>query len=544
MARTLDDAAAESALLRDYVRELRASTARLPLYVESMDNDTLNWMRTKAASDPAAVNIVYPLNVGYAHIDASRNSYHCVVPTLGEEQAAAVEAIRRRTIYLAAKEGYPLTSEDRLAMFDRLMSKAVTVDGGKRRFGKDKGTVRVKEEDLESIRYCTMRDVIGYGPIDPLIHDPYIEDIHNVGLESVHVVHKAFQFSLRTNVGFRSDAELSRFLISMSERIGRPVSPSRPIVDGTLPDGSRINIIYTQDVSRNGSSFTIRKFTARPPTALQLVRWGTLSVELVAYLWLCLESRMNIIISGETASGKTTSLNSLLPFIDRRAKIFSAEDTPEVMPPQETWQRTVSRDGRSEVSNVDLYDLLRAGLRSRPDYVVIGEIRGEEGSVVFHAMQTGLPVMTTFHASSPSKLIQRLTSKPISIPMAFIDNLNVMIFQSAVMVDGKLLRRVVSVDEVVGYSPKKGGVLTKNVFFWDPNTDTLVFRGHYNSYILEDKIALERGYSDKTQIYQELRRRERFLRQLMDDQKIETDDMVDMLAGFYARRQEGIGSKA
>jgi flagellar protein FlaI len=544
MAKSIGDAAAESALLRGYVQELKVRTSRVPVYVENLDNDTLNWMRTKAATDPASVDIVYPLNVGYVHIDASRNSYHCVIPALNEEQAAAVETIRKRTIYLAAKEEYPLSAEDRLAMFDRLLKKAIAVDRGKRWFGKDKDAVPVREEDLESIRYCTMRDVIGYGPIDPLIHDPYIEDIHNVGLESVHVVHKAFQFSLRTNVGFRSEAELTRFLISMSERIGRPVSPSRPIVDGTLPDGSRINIIYSHDVSRNGSSFTVRKFTARPPTALQLVRWGTFSMELVAYLWLCLESKLNIIISGETASGKTTSLNSLLPFIDRRAKIFSAEDTPEVLPPQETWQRTVSRDGRSEESNVDLYDLLRAGLRSRPDYVVIGEIRGEEGSVVFHAMQTGLPVMTTFHASNPAKLIQRLTSRPISIPMAFIDNVNVMIFQSAVMVEGKLLRRVVSVDEVVGYSPKKGGVLTKNVFFWDPNTDTLVFRGHYNSYILEDKIALERGYSDKTEIYRELRQRERFLRQLMDDQKIETDDMVDMLTGFYARNREGIGSKA
>ena len=538
MGKSLDEAVQESKLLDAYIKNLSATTSRIPKYAEELDNDAFNWMRNKAASDPSAVNIIYPIETGFVHIDASKNSYHCILPQMDGADMARVEAVRKRMIYLAAREEIPATQVERIELFDRLLDEVVTVRGGLRSLLRKDG-IMVPKEKLQDLRYYALRDMIGYGPIDPLIRDPYIEDIHNIGVESVHVVHKAFQFSLKTNVEFGSEAELSRFLISMSERIGRPASPSTPIVDGTLPDGSRINIIFSTDVSRNGSSFTIRKFTAKPPTALQLVKWGTFSVELVAYLWLCLESKLNIIISGETASGKTTSLNSLLPFIDNRAKIFTAEDTPEVMPPQETWQRTVSREGRSERSDVDLYDLLRAGLRSRPDYIIIGEIRGEEGSVVFHAMQTGLPVMTTFHASSPARLIQRLTSKPISIPVAFIDNLNVMIFQSSVMVGDRILRRVVSVDEVVGYSAKKGGVLTKNVFRWDANTDTLIFRGHFNSYILEEKIALERGYVDKTEIYRELRERERFLRQLIDDDKIETDGMIDALASFLDRHKGG-----
>jgi flagellar protein FlaI len=319
----------------------------------------------------------------------------------------------------------------------------------------------------------------------------------------------------------------------MSERMGRPVSASKPIVDGTLPDGSRINMIYSNDVSARGSSFTIRKFAAEPISPIQLIKWGTFSPEFVAYIWLCLENKMNIILAGETASGKTTALNALLCFIDHRGKIYSVEDTPEVKPPQKGWQRCVTRESGPEEARVTMFDLLRAALRSRPDYIVIGEIRGEEGRVAFQCMQTGIPVLATFHASNATKFIQRMTGQPISIPMSFIDNVNIIIFQSAVNVNRRFLRRVTGVEEFIGFNKEAGGVLSRNVFKWDSATDNLYFRGNNNSYILEKRIALEHGYAEPKDVYKDLRQREKIIRKMIELDITGYHEVNKILSDYY-----------
>ena len=381
---------------------------------------------------------------------------------------------------------------------------------------KKMGKVSVSKKEYDILKYYINRDIVGFGPIEPLILDPYIEDIHLIGTSRVRVSHKAFQYGLETNIRFDDDVTLNDFFISMSERMGRPVSASKPIVDGTLPDGSRINMIYSNDISARGSSFTVRKFTAEPISPIQLCKWGTFSPMFLAYAWLCVENKMNIIMSGETASGKTTALNALLPFIDHRGKIYSVEDTPEVKPPQKGWQRCVTRESGPEESRVTMFDLLRAALRSRPDYIIIGEIRGEEGRVAFQCMQTGIPVMATFHASNANKFIQRMTGQPISIPMSFIDNVNVIIFQSAVNVNKKFLRRVTHVEEFMGFNKEEGGIMTRQVFKWDSSTDKLYFRGMNNSYILEKRVAAEHGYADPKEIYKELLYREKIIQKMCD----------------------------
>ncbi|WP_276968375.1 type II/IV secretion system ATPase subunit, partial [Metallibacterium scheffleri] len=236
----------------------------------------------------------------------------------------------------------------------------------------------------------------------------------------------------------------------LSERIGRPVSDKVPIVDATLPDGSRLSIVYSSDVSIRGPSFTIRKFSDIPISIIQLVKYNTMSAEEAAYLWLALEYGQSIFVCGETASGKTTVVNALVPFIRPESKIFSAEDTPEIRCPQPAWQQLVTRERGAEESRVTLFDLLKTALRSRPNYIIVGEIRGAEGSMAFQAMQTGHPVIATFHAASVKRMIQRFTGTPINIPVTFMDNLNIALIQQAVYVNGKFLRRTTSINEIEG----------------------------------------------------------------------------------------------
>ena len=210
--------------------------------------------------------------------------------------------------------------------------------------------------DYEYLRYYLIRDKVGLGVLEPFIRDPYIEDISCDGLGYIYIVHKIFG-PLETSIKFETEEELDRFVIELSERIGKPVSHARPIVDATLPDGSRINIVFGTDVSLKGSNFTIRKFSKKPLSIIQLVNWGTLDERIAAYLWMLLLEGMSGFISGETASGKTTSLNAMIAFIRPTAKIITIEDTAEVQVPHENWVRELTRDTGSAESSVTMFDL-------------------------------------------------------------------------------------------------------------------------------------------------------------------------------------------
>ena len=339
---------------------------------------------------------------------------------------------------------------------------------------------------------------------------------------------------------FKTVEELRAYLANLTERIGRPASEQRPIVDASLPDGSRLNVIYSTDVSLKGPSFTIRKFQDEPISITQLIAWGTLSPEVAAYLWLAVENGMSIFVSGETASGKTTLLNAILVFIPYDWKVYTAEDTPELRPPHPTWQRLITRETGPEESRETMFDLLRAALRSRPNYIIVGEIRGAEAAVAFQAMQTGHPVMATFHASSILKMIQRLTGNPINIPVTFIDNLNIGVFQQAMYYRGSFVRRTISVEEIEGYRKELGGVVTRAVFRWDPIDDKHIFRGLYNSFILEKKIAPRMGFEDPRQIYDELFFRARILKKMVEQKILRYNDVLRIIVRFQRYGREGL----
>ena len=228
-------------------------------------------------------------------------------------------------------------------------------------------------------------------------------------MAATFIEHKIFK-GLKSVVGFDQEAALDDFCIKLAEKSRRPITYRNPIVDATLPDGSRINIVYSTEISRQGSNFTIRKAMDDVISITKLVEFGTCSYALAAYLWICIENGMSLFMSGETASGKTTSMNALTTFISPESKIVSIEDTPELIIPHKNWTREVSKGkgkGEGEGSDVTMFDLLRAALRQRPNMIMVGEIRGVEGAVAFGAMQTGHPVMSTFHAATVEKLIQR-----------------------------------------------------------------------------------------------------------------------------------------
>ncbi|RLF85477.1 hypothetical protein DRN41_04115 [Thermococci archaeon] len=530
---TLETAMARNPHLREYVEKFTKKYGKVPEFYTQLNRDM------KEIKYP---NIIYPVGDPlFVHIYGDpkmERRYIIIEPRLqNTEERVKYEVVKEKILELAPSKVIPENREEFEIFLDQLYNEALQKINNKGFFSRK--SVKLTQIEIEKFRYLIKRDIVGIGPLEVLIRDPYIEDIHILGAEYVSLIHKIFD-ALPTNIKFESNITLADYLKALSERIGRPVSDKNPIVDGTLPDGSRINIIYSPDVSIKGPSATIRKFSATPLSVVQLVKWNTLSAEVAAYLWLALEYGMSVFVCGETASGKTTTLNSIVPFIKPQSKIFTAEDTPEVVVPHPTWQRLTTRERGPEESRVTLFDLLKAALRSRPNYIIVGEIRGIEGAIAFQAMQTGHPVLSTFHAGDIKKMIQRFTGHPINVPVTFIDNLNIALFQQAVYVKGRFLRRVLNVVEIEGYYEELGGVATRSVFEWDSVGDRHIFRGMNNSYVLERKIAEVAGYEDPKDIYNELFLRARIIQRMAELEITDYWDVYREIKNFYEKGIQGL----
>lgn len=530
-----------NAHLRDYVNKFVTEQHATPEFKMEL---------TRAMSDIDAINVIYPLGDPlFVHIFSTKSvpiSYTSIQPPLtGELQVKfgrIMHQVYDKAVYKAPHKDIKEFEENLSKLID---DSTVTVDEPHRErkalFGDvfSEPSVPVTAEEVELVKYHAVQNIILSGPLQPLLRDPYIEDIHCIGHDNVSIVHKIFQ-AMPTNIKFESMEELDNYVRALSERIGRPASLARPIVDGTLADGSRISLIYADDVSVKGPSFSIRKFSEEPISITQLIEWNSISSKEAAYLWLCLEEGMSVFFCGETASGKTTTMGAVLPFIKYDSKVYTAEDTIEMQVPHKVWQRLATRDFGPEESRVDTFALLKAALRSRPNYIIVGEIRGKEGSVAFQAMQTGHPVLSTFHAASTRKLIQRFTSDPINVPITFIDNLNVAFFQAGIYREGKFLRRTMLIDEIVGFNEALGGIMTRTVFLWNAADDTHVFKGMNNSYILEEKIAVKRGYGDKRKIYDDLELRTKILDEMVARKIFKYVAVEDVLREFQKKGVNGL----
>ncbi|SER19871.1 type II/IV secretion system ATPase subunit [Natrinema salaciae] len=473
-------------------------------------------------------------------------TYYCVEPTLEDEDKALYNRIRQRILDKSVTRPAPADDEEFEDHLDDLLDEVVEITSGitGQSIGRLKslGTSKIalSRDQFTRLRYQLQRDIVGLGPLEPVMVDTANEDIHVIGPTQCYLDHGTYGM-ISATVDFGTPEEFEQWLRNMGERMNHPISDSDPVIDATLPDGSRINIIYSDDVSVQGPSLTIRQGEEIPLSVFQITKWGTLSPELAAYLWLCLENEQTVFVVGETASGKTTTLNAALSFIPRDAKIYTAEDTSEVIPPHNTWQQLLTREGSGDESaDVDMFDLVAAALRSRPDYIVVGEVRGAEGQMAFQAAQTGHPVMLTFHASDIVSMIQRFTGAPINVPETFMDNCDVALFQNRVKQGDDVLRRVTSVQEIEGYSDYEGGVVTRQAFKWDPRDDEVTFTGRNNSYVLEEQIATLLGYQDTREIYDELDRRSEIIRQLIDADVLGYHEVNKAIADFQRDGLEGL----
>ena len=539
--------------LLEYLHILPVNTVGIPLFLSELKRDL------KSMENP---NIIYPVNeTTFVHIFSDpndvRNWYIPIEPSFLHSVKEIVPVIEAKLIdMIDALDEEPVTEEARIEVLKNFIRQLVYVRqpgeevdpsllaGAAAKDIKSRiktflvsdigasanqqahghptladGRLILTAQEYKALEYLMVRDKIEMGTLKPFLSDKYIEDISCNGVGPIFIEHKIFK-GLKSVVGFKDSGELDNFVIKLAERIKRPLTYRSPIVDATLPDGSRINIVYGTEISKHGSNFTIRKVNEVPLSILQVIESGACDYMMAAYLWICLEYGMSMFVSGETASGKTTTLNALTTFLPPENKIVTIEDTPELTVPHRNWTREVAKakgKGEGEGSEITMFDLLKAALRQRPNQILVGEIRGVEGSVAFSAMQTGHPVMSTFHAASVEKLIQRLCGDPINIPKTYVDNLNLVIIQSAVKLPrGGTARRMLSINELVGYDPETQGFSFMAAFIWDPATDMFTFTGRGSSYLLENKIATMLGIPEnrRAEIYDEIDKRAKILERL------------------------------
>ncbi len=360
--------------------------------------------------------------------------------------------------------------------------------------------VKMGPKRADVLKYYIRRDFVGLERIEPLMNDPNIEDVSCDGINiPIYIFHRNPTIgSIRTNIKFFDQKTLDTFTTKLAQRAGKTISVAEPLLDGTLTDGSRVQATLGTDIARRGSNFTIRKFTDIPLTPIDMLNYGTINAEALAYLWIAVENGKSVLIGGSTASGKTTMLNVLSLFIKPNKKIVSIEDTPELKLPHPHWVPEVARTAISEteggkIGEVDMFDLLKESLRQRPDYIIVGEVRGREAYVLFQQIASGHPGMSTIHADSLTKLVDRLTTPPISLPGNLIQNIDILIFTDTTSFKNKNARKIDTITEILGY--ENGAPVGNVVFKWEP---TKMFLKASGKSALLRKIAYSNNMSEKT----------------------------------------------
>nr|WP_079988930.1 MULTISPECIES: type II/IV secretion system ATPase subunit [Halobacteriales] len=360
---------------------------------------------------------------------------------------------------------------------------------------------------LRKLLYYLKRDFIGYQIIDPVKHDINVEDISVDGYNMpVFVYHTEYE-QIISNMT-HGEESLDEFVVKLAQRSGKGISKRQPQVDCTLPDGSRAQLTLGKEVSDHGTNYTIRQFKDVPFTPVDLINWNTFGLDQMAFLWLAIENNKSLIFAGGTASGKTTSLNAVSLFIPSKAKIVSIEDTREVELPQRNWVASVTRPSFSDddKGDVDEFDLLEAALRQRPEYIVMGEIRGEEGRTLFQVMSTGHTTYTTFHADSVGEVMKRFTTDPINVSKTMFTALDLVSIQAQTRVEGRKVRRNQAISAINDYDAENNEINVEDVFVWSAERDA--FDPTPNPSILE-RIKFDRGWT------QETLDRELFIRKVM-----------------------------
>jgi archaeal flagellar protein FlaI len=489
VCKTLDSALTNHPYLEAYVKKLPVT----PKYTIDIESEKFG--------ENENVSILYPLGLGiYAHITMGQygNKYNIIEPPKPDPKALAeIETAVARLIQ--GKE----YGEQKAKILAKFYRQAI----------KQKMVKLPKDVNSENLLYHFLREKICHGFLDGFLSDPGLEDISIPGAGSIFVYHRTFG-NLESNIDI-SKQSINELLRNIAERHGKVLSYTHPIIDIHLNDGSRLNIVFGEDISLKGSNFTIRKFPKEPISVAELIKYNTLTPELAAYLWMLFEVGITALVCGETASGKTTTLNALTCFIGSDSKIISIEETPEINVYHKNWIREITRLHTGV--QVTMFDLLKAALRQRPDYIIVGELRGEEGKIAFQAVETGHPVLSTMHAGNLAQLFQRLTSFPIDVPKSHIDGLNLVIFQARIERGNKFIRRCTSINEVIGYEPDEARLNYLPTFMYDEDLDNFRFMG--SSFHLEKRVLACRGWGEERiqEVYAEMKARAEILQYLAEN---------------------------
>ncbi|MEM3126702.1 MAG: type II/IV secretion system ATPase subunit [Candidatus Woesearchaeota archaeon] len=458
--------------------------------------------------------------------------YRVNEPLLVEDEEKMLEAIKEKiidTIDINLKEA---SEEDSVNyLLKKVFDICLQLDIVK----KTRLTKKEKEKDedlLERLSYYVLRDFIGMGKIEALLRDPYIEDLSCDGVNvNLFVLHSKYG-PLRTNVTFKDNHELNSFVMKLAQRCGKYVSFSQPYIDGRLPDGSRVNLTFEHEITTRGSTFTIRKFSRKPLTPLDLVKNGTISEKVAAYYWYAVETGVSILVAGSTASGKTTFLNAISFFIPPNAKVISIEDTRELNLPVDNWVPAVERVGYGPADKsgrrygeVTMFELLKESFRQNPDYVIVGEVRGEEASVLFQGMASGHACFGTIHADSIKSVVRRLQLPPINLQADIIDNLDIFTFLLHIKTKKGESRRVVkTVEETTGVD-EKNELSTHAVFSYDPTKDEYEENHPFKSIV--EKCGL-----DIKKVHTEIAKREEIIKKMLKN-NFTTEQFVKFVHDYY-----------
>jgi flagellar protein FlaI len=469
---------------------------------------------------------VYPVNEPYAYIRVLHDNstheytYQVLEPVLNPAEKELVGELKQRLFETLEVNTKDLTKE---AAHKAIRGAVDTVLS-------DYG-ISLTPVAREKILYNIEKEFLGDGLVDPIMHDKYIEDISCDGVNiPIFVYHTSYE-NTKTNLMYKQAEDLDSFVTKMAQRAGKHISIAEPILDATMPDGSRIQMTLGSEVTAHGSTFTIRKFREEPITPTDLIEWSTFSPLAVAYLWLAVESGKSAIFAGGTASGKTTSLNAISLFIPPMAKIVSLEDTRELKLPHPNWIPSITRDsfdtnGKGEI---DMYELLRAALRQRPEYLIVGEIRGKEALTLFQAMSTGHVTYATMHADSVASVVHRIENPPLSVPRNMLSALDLVCVQAQARIGGQRIRRSKQIIEILDIDPRTNELITNEVFRWHPTTDEIRYSG--KSYILEE-IMEERGWSE-ARMKEELKRRQELLEWMRLKMIRHYRDVAKMLISYF-----------
>ncbi len=461
---------------------------------------------------------------------ANEYLYEAIEPPLSEDEQNVVMVLKENLVDSVKR--IDATSKKEKVEYLRNMADALLNDMG----------IRLTPVAKERVYYYVLRDFVGYNALEVAMSDPSVEDISCDGMGvPIFIYHRKYG-SIRSNLVFTNHRELDSFVVWLAQICGKHISVANPMLDATMPDGSRLQATLGTHVTKKGSSFTIRRFRENPFTPLDLIKFKTMSTEMMAYMWISIQYGSSALVCGGTASGKTTTLNATLLFIPPQMKIVSIEDTRELNLPHENWIPSLTRSGFGAKNlitgkapgEVDMFDLLKAAMRQRPQYVMVGEVRGAEAYVVFQAMATGKTSYSTFHADDVQAMIHRMENEPINLPRALICALNMVVLQAQVKVGTKMTRRVKGIHEIVGLDPESNEIITNAAYTWNPADDTFNYSGH--SYIYE-KVMIANNWTPRDMEH-EVKRRVEILTYMRKVGITAYKDVARIVSAYYDHPEE------